>query len=63
MPVLSSTALLLVIVLELGSIYISQLWHDVKNIEFVRQAVGHIKVEFTSTYVENLSDEEWKKRM
>jgi len=35
---------------------ITQLWKDTKDIEFVRQAVGHIKIESTSSYVENLPD-------
>lgn len=43
--------------------FISQLWRDTNDIEFVRQAIGHIKVESTSYYVENLSDEERKLRM
>ena len=43
--------------------FISQLWRDTNDIEFVRQAIGHIKVESTSSYVENLSDQERKLRM
>lgn len=43
--------------------YITQLWKDTKDIEFVKQAVGHVKIETTSRYVENLSDEERKRRM
>ena len=43
--------------------YISQLWKDTNDIEFVRQAIGHIRVESTSSYVENLSDKERQKRM
>ena len=38
--------------------YITQLWRDVKDIEFVRQAVGDVKIQYTSSYVENLSDQE-----
>ena len=43
--------------------FISQLWRYTNDIEFVRQAIGHIKVESTSSYVENLSDQERKLRM
>ena len=43
--------------------FITQLWRDTNDIEFVRQAIGHIKVESTSSYVENLSDEERRLRM
>jgi site-specific recombinase XerD len=43
--------------------FITQLWRDTNDIEFVRQAIGHIKVESTSSYVENLSDEERRIRM
>jgi hypothetical protein len=43
--------------------YITQLWKDTGDREFVRQAVGQIKVQSTSTYVENLPDAERQKRM
>lgn len=43
--------------------YITQLWKDTSDIEFVRQAIGHIKVESTSAYVESLPEEERQKRM
>ena len=43
--------------------YITQLWKDTSDIEFVRQAIDHIKVESTSPYVESLPDEERQKRM
>jgi hypothetical protein len=33
------------------------------DIEFVRQAIGHSKLESTSSYVENLSDEDRRLRM
>jgi hypothetical protein len=33
------------------------------DIEFVRQATGHSKLESTSSYVENLSDEDRRLRM
>ncbi len=43
--------------------YINQLWKDTSDIEFVRQAIGHITVESTSSYVESLPDEERQERM
>jgi integrase len=43
--------------------YITQLWKDTSDIEFVRQAIGHITVESTSSYVESLPDEERQERM
>jgi len=43
--------------------FISQLWRDTNDIEFVRQAIGHERVESTSSYIENLSDEERRLRM
>ena len=43
--------------------FISQLWRDTNGIEFVKQAIGHEKVESTSSYIENLSDEERRVRM
>ena len=33
------------------------------DIEFVRQAIGHSKIDTTSRYIENLSQEERKSRM
>lgn len=38
--------------------YITQLWRDSEDIEFVRQAIGHQKLETTSSYVTLLSDDE-----
>jgi integrase len=38
--------------------YIYQLWKDTKDIEFVRQVVGHRNIGSTSSYVANLSDKE-----
>src|SRR5210317_2265078 len=35
--------------------FITQLWRDTNDIEFVRQAIGHSKIDTTSQYVENLS--------
>jgi integrase len=43
--------------------FITELWKDTSDIEFVRQVVGHIKVESTASYVENLSEEERQIRM
>lgn len=42
---------------------IIQLWKDTKDIEFVRQTIGHVKIESRSKYVENLLEEERQKRM
>lgn len=38
--------------------YITQLWKDSKDIEFVKQSIGHQKLDTTSAYVNKLSDEE-----
>lgn len=38
--------------------YISQLSKDTKDIEFVRQSIGHQKIDSTSSYVKDLSDQE-----
>lgn len=38
--------------------YISKLWKDTKDIEFVKQSIGHRKMDSTSSYVEKLSDQE-----
>ena len=38
--------------------YISQLWKDTKDIEFVKQSIGHRKMDTTSYYIEKLSDQE-----
>lgn len=42
--------------------YISQLWKDTKDIEFVRQSIGHQKIDSTSSYVKNLTDQERQER-
>nr|YP_009686252.1 putative integrase/recombinase protein [Halamphora calidilacuna]QDR25077.1 putative integrase/recombinase protein [Halamphora calidilacuna] len=42
--------------------YISQLWKDTKDIEFVKQSIGHRRINITSSYVEKLSDQERHKR-
>jgi site-specific recombinase XerD len=38
--------------------YILKLWKDTKDIEFVKQSIGHRRIETTSSYVEKLSDKE-----
>ena len=43
--------------------FITQLWRDTNDIEFVRQAIGHAKIDTTSQYVENLSERERQARM
>jgi len=43
--------------------FITELWRDTKDIEFVRQAIGHAKIDTTSRYVQNLSEEERQSRM
>ncbi len=40
--------------------FITKLWKDSKDIEFVKQAIDHAKIDTTSLYVENMSDEERK---
>ena len=42
--------------------YISQLQKDTKDIEFVKQSIGHIKMDTTSSYVEKLSNQERQER-
>jgi integrase len=43
--------------------YITQLWKDSKDIEFVKQTIGHQKLDTTSAYVNQLSDQERQKRI
>lgn len=38
--------------------YITKLWKDTEDIEFVRQSIGHRKIDTTSSYIEELSDQE-----
>jgi len=38
--------------------YITQLWKDSKDIEFVKQSMGHRRINTTSAYVTKLSDQE-----
>ena len=43
--------------------YIPQLWKDSKDIEFVKQTIGHRKLDTTSAYGNKLSDQERQKRI
>ena len=43
--------------------YISQLWKDTKDIEFVRQTIGHRSLNSTSNYVSEIDDEERENRL
>jgi site-specific recombinase XerD len=43
--------------------FITQLWRDSSDIEFVRQSIGHSKIDTTSRYIESMSDNERKTRM
>jgi len=43
--------------------YITPLWKDSKDIEFVKQTIGHRKLDTTSTYVNQLFDQERQKRV
>jgi len=43
--------------------YISQLWRNTKDIEFVRQTIGHRSLNSTSNYVSEIGNEERENRM
>ena len=43
--------------------YISQLWKDTKDIEFVRQTIGHRSLNLTSAYVTHMDDQERQNRI
>ena len=43
--------------------YITQLWKDSKDIEFVTQTIGHQKLDTTSAYLNKLSDQERRERI
>ena len=43
--------------------YIPQLWKDTKDIEFVKQTIGHRKLDTTSEYINKLSDQERQDRI
>ena len=42
---------------------ISQLWKDTKEIEFVRQTIGHRRLDSTSGYVNQIRDQERKNQI
>ena len=46
---------------RIGSI--SQLWKDTKDIEFVRQTIGHRSLNSTSVYVSEMTDQERQNRI
>ena len=46
---------------RIGSI--SQLWKDTKDIEFVRQTIGHRSLNATSGYVDQMGDQERQNRI
>ena len=43
--------------------FITQLWKDSKDIEFVKQTIGHRKLDTTSAYIKSLSDLERQERI
>lgn len=43
--------------------YITQLWKNSKDIEFVKQTIGHQNLDTTSAYVNKLSDQERRERI
>lgn len=43
--------------------YITQLWKDTGDIEFVRQVIGHASIQTTQTYIELLPEAERQKRI
>lgn len=43
--------------------YIPQLWKNSEDIEFVKQTIGHRKLDTTSAYVNKLSDQERQDRI
>lgn len=43
--------------------YITQLWKDFKDIEFVKQTIGHRNLDNTSAYIKELSDQERQDRI
>jgi len=43
--------------------YISQLWKDTKDVEFVKQTIGHRSLNATSSYVSQMGDEERQNRI
>ena len=43
--------------------YLTQLWKDSKDIEFIKPIIGHRKLDITSAYVNKLSDQERQDRI
>jgi site-specific recombinase XerD len=43
--------------------YITKLWRDTKDLEFVRQSIGHRGIQTTSSYVTYMSDKERQERI
>ena len=43
--------------------YITQLWKDSKDIEFVKQTIGHQNLNTTSAYVNKMTDQDRQKRI
>ena len=43
--------------------YITQLWKDSEDIEFVKQTIGYRELDTTSAYIKNLSDLERQERI
>lgn len=43
--------------------YITQLWKDSKDIEFVKQTIGHRNLDSTSAYIKELSEQERQERI
>jgi site-specific recombinase XerD len=43
--------------------YITQLWKDTQDIEFVKQTIGHRKLDTTSSYVSQITDQERQERI
>ena len=43
--------------------YITQLWKDSKDIEFVKQTIGHRNLDTTSAYIKELSEQERQERI
>jgi len=43
--------------------YITKLWKDTKDLEFIRQSIGHRGIQTTSSYVTNMSDKERQNRI
>jgi site-specific recombinase XerD len=44
-------------------VYITELWKNTSDIEFVRQVIGHQKLDTTSLYINELSDDDRRKRI